>query len=118
MVALTVALRLTVLPGYMIATPSGGATAVVMCTADGAISRTVVPAGAPSAPDEHHDEHPGKTSVCPFASAGVALDAPELRIDVVAPPRPPLLPLALRVGLPGQGLAAPPPPSTGPPSSI
>ncbi|HRD29366.1 MAG TPA: hypothetical protein PLO65_13790, partial [Caulobacter sp.] len=73
MVALAVALRLTVLPGYMIATPSGGDAAVVMCTADGAVVRTVVPAGTPSAPDEHRDEHPGKTSVCPFASAGVSL---------------------------------------------
>lgn len=118
MVALAVALRLTVLPGYMIASPSGGSTAVVMCTADGAVSRTVVPVGHPSTPDDHRDEHPGKTSVCPFAAAGVALSAPDLRVDVIAPPPAPSLPLAILVGLPGQGLAAPPPPATGPPFSI
>lgn len=118
MVALAVVLRLTVLPGYMIAAPSDGAPAVVMCTADGAVSRAVDPAGDPAAPDDHNDEHPGKTSVCPFAAAGVALTAPDLRVEIAAPPPAPLLPLAILVGLPGQGLAAPPPPATGPPFSV
>lgn len=118
MVALAVILRLTVLPGYMVSTPSDGAMAVVMCTAQGAVSRPAAPVGQPSTPDDHRDEHPGKISVCPFAAAGVALAAPEPRVDVVAPPPAPPLPSAILVGLPGQGLAAPPPPATGPPFSI
>ncbi|MDO8295315.1 MAG: hypothetical protein Q7T19_02625 [Caulobacter sp.] len=118
MVALAVALRLTVLPGYMISAPSDGAPAVVMCTVGGAVVRTVDPAGAPTAPDDQRDEHPGKTSVCPFAAAGVALAAPDPRVEIAAPPSPASLPLAILVGLPGQGLAAPPPPATGPPFSV
>lgn len=116
-VALAVALRLTVLPGYMIAAQPDTMT-VVLCTAQGAVSQTIDLKSSPSAPRKHGGEHPGKTSVCPFATAGVALTAPASPI-IVLTPRPVLAELLpARTALVGQGLAAPPPPSTGPPLSL
>lgn len=117
MVALAVALRLTVLPGYMVSAPSGALT-VVVCTADGAVSRPVDFAAGPASPGNDRGGHAGGTSDCPFALAGVALAAPDPQVEIGAPPTSPPLPMALLVGLPGQGLAAPPPPATGPPFSI
>lgn len=114
MVALAVVLRLTVLPGYMI-TARPDAVAVVMCTANGAVSQSVRPDQGQPGPDHERGDHPGKTSVCPFATAGVALATPDARIDVAAPRSTTPVSPPLLVGLPGQGLAAPPPPATGPP---
>lgn len=117
MVALAVVLRLTVLPGYMIAA-APSTVAVVMCTAGGAISQSVDLDPGQSTPDGGGDEHSGEASVCPFALAGVTLAASEARIDIVAPRPAPPRALPAPTGLPGQGLAAPPPPPTGPPFSV
>ena len=116
-VALAVALRLTVLPGYMIATQPD-TLAVVMCTANGAVSQTIALDSGQAAPGKGDSEHPGKTQVCPFATAGVALEALAAPIIVPGPrPVPTVLP-PVRTALVGHGLAAPPPPSTGPPLSL
>jgi len=115
LVALAVALRLTVLPGYMIqATPH--AVTVVLCTANGAVSQTVDGEGMASSPDDQKDERSGKSPVCAFSMAGAALAAPDVRIVAAAPPLagPTLSPPTTSTA-PGRGLAAPPPPSTGPP---
>lgn len=115
MVALAVALRLTVLPGYMIqATP--GAVTVVVCTANGAVSQTVGGEGMASSPDDQQDERSDKSPVCAFSMAGAALAAPDVRIAAAVPPvAGPTLPALTSSTAPGRGLAAPPPPSTGPP---
>ena len=69
--------------------------------------------------DGHQDHHPGDTGdhPCPFAPVGAAVDlvsvadpVPPIALDVFAP---------TRFGIsaqPGLGLAAPPPPKTGPPA--
>jgi len=116
-VALAVALRLTVLPGYMIAAEPS-TMAVVMCTADGAITQTIESAAGKAAPGKGDSEHPGKNSVCPFATAGVALAALDSPVDISIPPAHLPVRLPFGAGLIGQGLAAPPPPSTGPPLSL
>ncbi|MDP2260449.1 MAG: hypothetical protein Q8J89_12125 [Caulobacter sp.] len=118
MVALAVALRLTVLPGYMIQAAPGALT-VVICTANGAVSQAVDVPGTSSAPHEQQDEGDGKAPVCAFAMAGATLAAPEGQIATAAPPSTaaPLLPPA-GAAAPGRGLAAPPPPATGPPFSV
>jgi hypothetical protein len=116
-VALAVALRLTVLPGYMIAAKPDTMT-VVLCTSEGAVSQTIDLDSRSSTSGKHGGEHPGKTSVCPFATAGLALAAPASLI-VFSAPRPVSSELApVRTALVGRGLAAPPPPSTGPPLSL
>ena len=118
MVALAVALRLTVLPGYMIQAAPGALT-VVVCTANGAVSQTVDLFGTPSAPHEQQGEGDGKAPACAFAMAGATLAAPEVRILAAAPPSSAAAPLPpARVITPGRGLAAPPPPATGPPFTV
>lgn len=116
-VALAVALRLTVLPGYMVATQAH-AIALVMCTGEGAVSQTIKLDAGRSAPGKDSGQHPGKTSVCPFATAGVSLAAHDTLIRISPPRTSHFLQLPAGAGLVGQGLAAPPPPSTGPPFSI
>lgn len=119
LVALTVALRLLVVPGYMVqASPDGGVT-VVLCTADGAVTRTLHADGTASSPDDGQTAPSAKDSACVFALAGPALAAPAGATLAVAPvtvataPPPPVAATAL-----GRGLAAPPPPATGPPFSL
>lgn len=118
MVALAVALRLTVLPGYMIQAAPGALT-VVVCTANGAVSQLIAPPGSPSDPHEQQDEGDGKAPACAFAMAGASLAAPVAEIVAAAPPSSaaPLLPPE-RALTPGRGLAAPPPPATGPPFTV
>ncbi len=118
MVALAVALRLTVLPGYMIHAAPGALT-VVVCTANGAVSQLIAPPGSPSDPHEQQDDGDGKAAPCAFAMAGATLAAPDVRILTPAPPASaaPLLPPE-RALTPGHGLAAPPPPATGPPFTV
>ena len=93
--------------GFMV----GDGGTVVICTGMGPMKMADTYREAPAAPDKHKTDH-----ACPFAGnaapplaplIGAALVAPtalETRTDTVA----------LNVA-PGRGLAAPPPPSTGPP---
>lgn len=98
-------------PGYMLANrPDGSAVAVVLCTAQGQVDIT---------PDQGHapGRKPSSDMPCAFAGHGVG----------VAPPAPlsvALADFAYSQGAvvlaasdlaPGRGLAAPPPPSQGPP---
>lgn len=104
---LALALRLVVPAGFMLSQGSG----LVICTGQGAL--TVVPGqdGAP-APSDRPDHHP-----CAFAAA--AADGFRTLLAAAEPvrfavPAAVLIPL-LRAQRPGLGLAAPPPPTTGPP---
>ncbi|GAB5349173.1 hypothetical protein TMRO357_02847 [Alteriqipengyuania sp. 357] len=77
---------------------------------------------APSADahDKGHDGHDEGTAIasalCDFAAlaAPATLPSPPL-LDAPAPVADDIAPLAVRTIIPGRGLAAPPPPSTGPP---
>src|SRR3990167_7909123 len=81
MVALAVALRLTVLPGYMIQ------------AAPGALSQLTPPPVPSSAPQEQQDEGDGRAPACAFAMAGATLAAPEAQIVAAAPPSSATAPL-------------------------
>ncbi|OBV12149.1 hypothetical protein I603_0280 [Erythrobacter dokdonensis DSW-74] len=77
-------------------------------------------ADAPAAAGDHsgHDGHASLASaLCDFAALGAPVLPPEpIELDLLAPVAivpPPLSRLAL---VPGRGLAAPPPPATGPPA--
>jgi hypothetical protein len=117
MVALAMALRLTVLPGYMIAAQPGALT-VVMCTAQGVTSQTIALDSSETTSGKSRSDHPGKTDICPFATAGVALAAIDSPVAIAGLPTVEHAPLPIGAGLIGQGLAAPPPPPTGPPFSL
>lgn len=109
-------LKVVLAPGTMLAaTPSGGMM-VTLCTSDGLTSGWI------GADGKLHREAPGKAhhddAPCAFSAlSAAALDAGLLPPSLVPPARATLAhaPLALR---PGAGLAAPPPPATGPPVAL
>ena len=75
------------------------------------------PARSAEAHDDGHDEGTAIASaLCDFAAlaAPATLPSPPL-LDAPAPVADEIVPLAVRTIIPGRGLAAPPPPSTGPP---
>lgn len=116
LVALAVALRLSFAPGYMISA-SPERVEMVICTGDGAVSR-VVDLDSRGAPLPADSDHPGHKSPCAFAMAGTAITpsaaiVPNRLDSVTQAPNLPWVAVA-----PGLGLAAPPPPATGPPSLI
>jgi hypothetical protein len=103
-------LRAFVPGGYMIGTGAAGATALVIC-----------PDSAPelAAHAGHHGKAPGKhrDGPCPFGVLGaptLAANPPLVAAAVPGPPAP--VPVLAPSGI-RASLAAPPPPSTGPPAS-
>jgi hypothetical protein len=115
--ALAMMLRLLVPQGWMPDTQAGS-WRLILCSGTGPMQMAtphVMPGMAhKKAPDPHHDtagEHP-----CTFASLALALDLPApLPLLVPAIIVPPIHDgLASLVSV-GRGLAAPPPPATGPP---
>jgi hypothetical protein len=91
--------------GYMVG--SGQSPALVICTGHGPLASQDHPGGAPTS---NHD------GACVFAGHGVAVTPPvAARIPArVALTQTPIVVLTVAQS-PGRGLAAPPPPSRGPP---
>lgn len=114
LMALAMLARLLVPAGFMPMAGAGGAPTLVMCTGTGPMA---MPAMA-RADTRRHDPATGHDAehACPFATMAAAVDFARL-------PLPPLRFAAIVVGMPpavhhatsGRGLAAPPPPKTGPP---
>jgi hypothetical protein len=108
---LLLALQLAIPSGFMVSgSPTG--PAIVVCTGHGPLTLRTGDQGQPGkAP------HSKSSGACPFAGHGGAPLTPE-------PPTPQVVTYAAVAGLgplsapdllPGRGLAAPPPPSQGPP---
>jgi hypothetical protein len=116
LVVLALAMRVIVPAGWMPSVTSGSAT-FTLCTGTGMVEAWVDQGG------KIHKSLPGKGGVngepCAFASAGGGYIANDLR---AALPVPFLTAVLLIIEgactSVGQGLAAPPPPSTGPPQLI
>ena len=117
LVALAIGVRAAVPAGWMPMTGADGATRLVLCPGNDAAMTGM--AMAATSPDRHHDPAaPAADHDCPFGVAALAIDlavplAAPLGVGIATatvPVRSPAL-------LPGRGLAAPPPPSTGPPAS-
>lgn len=117
LIALALLLRLAVPAGWM---PSGESVSIMPCPGVAAAAMPMAMHGdhamAGKAGDPHqHDD--GQNHECPFAPNAAALDlvraptpaAPVAIADAIA------LPSVTAVGI-GRGLAAPPPPQTGPPT--
>lgn len=110
------AMRVAIPTGYM-TDAHGSWPALVPCPAEA--PAMVMPAmhGGAHAPDHHKHqvpEHP-----CAFAAASVAVDLAAFPVDAPVPiPRAGAVSVALHLfARRGLGLAAPPPPKTGPPAS-
>lgn len=109
-------LKIVLAPGTMLAATPAGGLMVTLCTSDGLASGWI------SADGKLHRDAPGKAhhedTPCAFSAlSAAALDAGLLPPSLVPPARATLAHamLALR---PGAGLAAPPPPATGPPLTL
>lgn len=116
LVAFALLLRIAVPAGWMPAA-AGSGYAITLCTGMGAISAWVDDEG------RVHKEKPADAQSdqpCVFSGFSAALDLPALDGTLVVPP----LAIVTLFVLPiasvtiGRGLAAPPPPSTGPPTSL
>jgi len=127
--ACALAVRVLVPAGFMIGQSASGAPLLVVCP-----SQIDMPVFAPAMPhdmahmmpdghmmaghDAGHQSHdPGTDRPCAFAAAGLAVDVP-IDVPLLAPAPPPsFAALPVRASTdPGRGLAAPPPPATGPPT--
>lgn len=115
-VALSLLLRIMVPAGWMPASERGG-YAIALCTGMGAVSAWV------DAQGKVHKEKPGDAKAdhpCVFSGFAAAIDLPAFEGALIIPPLPVgslLGPLAVTAAV-GRGLAAPPPPPTGPPASL
>ena len=96
--------------GFMLAREDGRAT-IAICTGHGAAYSLADLAGHPAKPPKSKPDAP-----CAFAGHGTAAAAPIAALVAGPIARPISAPVVARFDLaPGRGLAAPPPPSQGPP---
>jgi hypothetical protein len=110
---LALAVRLAAPPGWMLAPTDGhGAPRLVICTGHGPGEVGDQPR-APSPAPSRSIEHP-----CVFAGAATPPEPQPPTLPIITPtPTAADIPVAaLRDQRPGRGLAAPPPPSRGPPT--
>jgi len=110
MLAVTLLARLSVPPGYMIGQAAGAPT-IEICTGQGPATLHLPDGPANSGKHGQANDHP-----CVFAAAASAADvASPVATIVPATTRFEAPLLAFADARPGLGLAAPPPPKTGPP---
>lgn len=124
LVALALFMRVVVPAGYMAAPTGAGGSAIVICTGQGAFSLTLDADGrahkTPLDDDgKSHSSDPRTDHPCAFSGAATPVGAAALTLTDA--PRLTYRPVALALPAhqrPGLGLAAPPPPTTGPPVRI
>ena len=115
LLALALALRVLVPAGWMPA--EGQGLAITLCSGSGAQTAWV------DADGKIHKHGPAQGSMADHPCAFAGMGAPMLGGDVPAPPlailapRDAIVSLAQAPAAIGQGLAAPPPPATGPPAT-
>ncbi|WP_304172369.1 DUF2946 family protein [Phenylobacterium aquaticum] len=114
--------RLLFPSGFMLSPDRTALPTIVICTGQGAMTVTLDAQGHKVEAGQGGDHHgsDGKTShPCTFAAATVSAVAP-LLIAVLIPQQLAQVTAAplLTTQRPGLGLAAPPPPTTGPPAQI
>jgi len=112
---LALALKVAVPTGFMVEARADAAPAIVLCTAQGAVT-IKAPAGhhAPDAPAQTNHDTP-----CAFAGHGAAFVAAEpLTVTAVEfAAYAPFAPVPAVEAVPGRGLSAPPLPARGPPQA-
>lgn len=120
LIALTLTVRLAVPAGYM---PAQGKAALELCAGQlmDAPRTAAMPIGQMPMKGMEHGKHapPEGEHNCAFSAVGGAVDLPTIVVPS-APLFAPVAILAIRrlAARPGLGLAAPPPPKTGPPSFL
>jgi hypothetical protein len=119
---LALAVRFAIPAGIMLEKPAedGDLPALVLCTSAGMITVKADGYGIPGKTDPARHDDSGKSGEpCVFAAvaAHVAPPAPA-ELELSAPVATPAPFWAVGQQRPGEGLAAPPPPATGPPSLV
>jgi hypothetical protein len=121
LLACALALRFLVPAGWMPVSDARGFH-LTLCSGVGPMDMPAMAMQQPMAGMDHHGPSPSRDQatqdhLCPFAGLGLALTEPVLPAIVALPPTDavfaPSRPLAIAIG---HGLAAPPPPPTGPPA--
>jgi hypothetical protein len=104
-------MRIAVPTGFMVGEGTAGPT-IVICSGSGAMTMPL-----PGVPAKHDGNKEKTDHPCAFAAAHIVAPAPVPASDALVLRAAPATPLA-RIGniRPGLGLAAPPPPKTGPPA--
>jgi hypothetical protein len=118
LVALALLVRVMVPAGFM--TAPDGRSGLVICTGDGAMTISIGADGTVSkSPVDGGQERKASDAPCAFSGAVTPLVSPILALASapVADHRPVRLALPAHQR-PGLGLAAPPPPTTGPPVHV
>ena len=133
--AFAVCVQWTIPHGWMVGSADDGSSILVPCPTTSPELASLSQSAAAKSDHSHHagmhsampksmdhggndpDDHGAAQAKCDFAALGALLlppDGPQLAAPPIAAPAvPPVFPDAI----PGRGLAAPPPPSTGPPIS-
>lgn len=108
---LALAMRVVVPAGFMVSEGAAGPT-IVICSGTGPMAMAL-----PGMPAKHDGKADKADHPCAFTAAHVAAPAPIAPGDVLAPIAASAAPIiAVGTVRPGLGLAAPPPPKTGPPA--
>lgn len=118
---LALAVRFAIPAGTMLQKPAedGDLPALVICSSAGMITIKADGYGIPgkTAPAKHDDGKSGEPCVFAAVAVNVAPSAPAV-LELPAPVAAPAPFWAAVQQRPGEGLAAPPPPATGPPSLV
>jgi hypothetical protein len=113
---LALALKVAVPAGFMVEARADAAPAIVLCTAQGAVTLKAADShhGAPEAPARSAHDAP-----CAFTGYGAAFVAAEpLTVGLVEHAAyAPVAPVPAVEAVPGRGLSAPPLPARGPPQA-
>jgi hypothetical protein len=118
---LALALKVLIPPGFMMAPTPGTAPTLVICTGHGALEGDALTPLRDAAGKKAPADKSSHDAPCVFAGHGVAAPAPETaptEVAFLAPAAAPALPSPVGELIPGRGLAAPPPPSRGPPPAL
>ncbi len=119
---LALAVRFAMPAGIMLQKPAedGEMPALVICSSAGMITIKADGYGIPGKTDPAKQQDHGKSGEpCVFAAMAVTAAVPApIVLDAVAPVATPAPFWAAVQQRPGEGLAAPPPPATGPPSLV
>jgi hypothetical protein len=110
-------MRVAIPSGFMVQGTASAGPTMVICTGQGAMTLAVDRDGAPLTSDHHKPaKAPAKFDHCTFASAATPLAATQAH-ELPQPTLRHAAPALVVSGhqQPGLGLAAPPPPTTGPP---
>ncbi len=117
MAMLAVMIRVLIPAGFMVAPgPDAGGSRIVICSGQGAVEVLVDGLGHQTKSPADHGEARGGEHPCAFASLATApLTSDQALVSASADYADPVQAPGISAQRPGLGLAAPPPPKTGPP---